>query len=106
MNKLSIDEDNIISEVDLKELEEMLCGCRFPEIISLFKNKLIPIISQITNDYFVSAILSIYIFSLMKLQKYDQVNDTFNKFTKANNDSNNIFPLRFLYGKYYYLIVI
>ena len=83
----------------------LLKKCEFIELSNLLKNIFNNKIAQFTtHDYFSQIIISIYLFVLLKLQKYSQIADLLNKLKL--NDKNVLFSIKFFEAKYYYMIVI
>jgi hypothetical protein len=97
---------SFLKEEDLYNLDIMLKSCKFGEIVIYLKSEVIANLDIQTGDYFVQIILIIYIFCLLKLQKYDNISEVLNKFKFIENKEILLFPLKFLEAKYYYMIVI
>jgi len=97
-------------ENDLLKIDNLFKQSDFQEIVILFKKEYIHKLnsnlnynSHDENIYFIQTLLSIYVYSLLKLQKYDQISDVYNKFNFSFDQS--IFPFKFLEAKYYFMIV-
>jgi hypothetical protein len=93
-----------ISEQDLINIENYLKTSKFGELISFLKSK--DYFKQENfkpDDFLLQIILTIYVFCLLKLQKYDQVSLIFNKVNYGEEFT--LFPWYFLEGKYYFAIV-
>jgi hypothetical protein len=87
------------------KIDKMLKSCKFGEILIYLKSEVIPVLNTELDEYFVQIILIIYIFCLLKLQKYDNISEVFNKFKFTEKKDKCLFPLAFLEGKYYFMIV-
>lgn len=78
----------------------MLKQCKFIDIAYTIQKDYI---DKFNNIYTQQILLCIYIFALLKLQKYDQANEIFNFYKFPFEKS--LFCYKFLEAKYYYLIV-
>jgi hypothetical protein len=99
-SKIFFNKDLLVhfSENELKMLDIKLKQCKFSDITYLIQRELV---DKFEDEYSKQILLTIYLFSLLKLQKYDQVEEIFS-FYKFNKF---LFCYKFLEGKYYYLIV-
>ena len=86
---------SFLKEEDLYNLDIMLKSCKFGEIVIYLKSEVIPNLDFQTGNNFVQIILIIYIFCLLKLQKYDNISEVLNKFKFIENKEILLFPLRF-----------
>ena len=88
-----------LSDNDLKLIDSLLKQCKFNEISYTIQKDYVDKYEDHLNK---QILLTIYIFALLKIQKYEQVKEIFDfyRFEKY------IFPYKFLEGKYYFLIVI
>jgi hypothetical protein len=80
----------------------MLMKCDFIKLSNFIKKEIFPKI-QTPNNYLYQCITTIYLFVLLKLQKYDQISEVI---VKNNiNDNSAMFVYKFLEAKYYFMIV-
>jgi hypothetical protein len=105
LDRLPENYSSLLKEQDLINLDLMLKSCKFGEIIIHLKSEVIPHLDTQSGDHFVQIILVIYIFCLLKLQKYDNISEVLNKFKFIENKEILLFPLSFLEAKYYFMIV-
>ena len=83
----------------MKNFDNKIKQCKFSDITYEINRE---DVDKIDDELTKQIILTIYIFSLLKMQKYEQVGEIFSfyKFKKS------LFSYKFLEGKYYYHIVI
>jgi hypothetical protein len=89
-----------IAEKDLQHIDALLKQAKFVDLTLLINRDYV---EKLATSYEKQIILTIQIFSLLKLHQYDQVKELF-----AHNDiefKNAIFCYKFLEAKYYYLTV-
>jgi hypothetical protein len=90
-------------DIDFKLINKYFKQCKFSDLADLIKNDYLEITQ---HTYLYQAILSIYVFCLLKLNKYDQVYEIYIQIDSTGCKKDEIiFALKFLEGKYYYLIV-
>lgn len=101
-NFLNDQENEKIKAEDLKLIKKWLKTTNFAELSQLLKKQILPKVEPNTN--LDQILLSIYVFTLLKLQNFDQISEIFNRL--KIEEQNIIFPLKFLEAKYYFMIVI
>jgi hypothetical protein len=84
----------------LKTIDTLFKQNKFAELATLFSKEYI---DKIENLYARQIILSVLIFTLLKLQQYDQIKNLIG-YCNISFDS-SIFSYKFLEGKYLYLTV-
>lgn len=92
-----------ITEEELKLVNNLFKQCKFSEVCNLLKRELLIKIQE--NSPLLPIVHSVYIFSLLKLQKFDQIGDILNKYKYDRDNGNILFPINFLVAKYYFVIV-
>jgi len=88
---------------DFSSVNKLLKQCKFSDLTDLIKNKILDYTKESKNKFLHQIILSIYLFGLLKQNRFDIVGDLFKK--KIYPFNQTIFPLLFLEAKYLYLIV-
>ncbi len=89
---------SFLTDNDLKLIDSLLKQCKFIEISNTIQKEYV---DKYEDNMCKQILLSIYIFALLKMQKYEQVREILDHYKFENH----IFTYKFLEGKYYYLIV-
>ncbi len=88
-----------LTDNDLKLIDSLLKQSKFIEISNTIQKEYV---DKYEDNMSKQILLSIYIFALLKMQKYEQVREILDYYKFENH----IFTYKFLEGKYYYLIVL